>query len=129
MGRGLIRTALVVLSPIAVAGCTEQDHAAAAYGVIVGQVKLGPIMPVCREGVPCDGVYKGARVVVRAKDGTIASRATADGNGDFWADVPAGTYTVAIDVQGPLPSCSSAEATVAARSTVRVAIDCDSGIR
>jgi hypothetical protein len=121
--------AFVFLSPIAIAGCTEQDHAAAAYGVIVGQVKLGPIMPVCREGVPCDGVYKGAKVVVRARDGAVASRATADDNGEFSADVPAGTYTVAIDVQGPLPSCSSAEATVAARSKARVAIDCDSGIR
>ncbi len=98
-------------------------------GVIKGVVKLGPIMPVCREGVPCDGVYKGAKVVLRALGGQVVKRVTADDKGEFWMDAPVGNFDVAVDVEGPLPSCTPAQVSVKARETVRVEIDCDSGIR
>jgi hypothetical protein len=86
-------------------------------------------MPVCREGVPCDGVYKGARVVVRRSSGQAVQRATADENGTFSVDVPAGAYEVAVEVDGMLPRCTPAPVTVHARQAARVEIDCDSGIR
>ena len=98
-------------------------------GVVEGVVKLGPIMPVCREGVPCDGVYKGAKVVLRAPGGQVVKRATADDTGAFWMDAPTGRFDVAVDVEGQLPSCTPAPVSVAARQTVHVEIDCDSGIR
>jgi hypothetical protein len=98
-------------------------------GVITGVVKLGPIMPVCREGVPCDGVYQGARVVLRTTDGQVVKRATADDKGRFRMDTEAGRYEVGVDVEGPMPSCTPAPVSVNARETVHVAIDCDSGIR
>jgi hypothetical protein len=98
-------------------------------GVIEGLVKLGPIMPVCREGVPCDGVYKGAKVVVRAPGGQVVKRTTADDKGAFSMDAPAGHYEVGIDVEGPLPRCVPAQVSVEARKTAHVEIDCDSGIR
>ncbi|NOT39370.1 MAG: carboxypeptidase regulatory-like domain-containing protein [Alphaproteobacteria bacterium] len=98
-------------------------------GVIEGLVKLGPIMPVCREGVPCDGVYKGAKVVLRTPGGQVVKRATADDKGGFWMDAPTGRFEVAVDVEGPLPSCTPAQISVAARQIVHVEIDCDSGIR
>ena len=98
-------------------------------GVITGVVKLGPIMPVCQEGVPCDGVYKGAKVVLRTPSGQAVKRVTADDKGEFWMDAPAGRFDVAVDVEGPMPTCTPAQVSVKARETVRVEIDCDSGIR
>jgi hypothetical protein len=98
-------------------------------GVVTGVVKLGPIMPVCREGVPCDGVYKGAKVVLRAPNGQPVQRATADDKGEFRMDVPTGRFEIAVEVAGPLPSCAPAQTLVKARETVRVEVDCDSGIR
>ena len=98
-------------------------------GVIEGVVKLGPIMPVCKSGVPCYGVYKDAKVVLRTPAGQVVKRVTANDKGAFWMDAPTGRFEVAVEVEGPLPSCTPAQVSVPARKTVRVEIDCDSGIR
>jgi hypothetical protein len=98
-------------------------------GVIEGVVKLGPIMPVCRVDVPCDGFYKGAKVVVRKPAGQVVKRVTADEKGVFWMDAPTGRFEVAVDVEGPLPSCTPVQVAISAGATVHVEIDCDSGIR
>ncbi len=98
-------------------------------GVITGVVKLGPIMPVCREDVPCDGVYKGAKVVLRTPGGQVVQRATADDKGEFRMDATAGRFEVGVEVDGPMPSCTPAQVSVKARESVHVEIDCDSGIR
>lgn len=98
-------------------------------GTIEGVVRLGPIMPVCQVGVPCDGVYKGAKVVLRTPAGQTAKRVTADDKGVFRMDAPAGSFEVAIEVDGPLPACAPAQVVVAPHETVKVTIDCDSGIR
>jgi hypothetical protein len=120
------RLAAMSVALLALQAC---DAEPIATGVITGLVRLGPIMPVCREGVPCDGVYKGARVVLRTPSGQVVKRATADERGEFWMDAAVGRYEVGIDVEGPMPSCASAQVSVNARETVSVEIDCDSGIR
>ena len=127
MKRLAARVALVFFAFAALPACAE--HAAVGSGEIAGRVKLGPIMPVCREGVPCDGVYRGATVVVMRQGGSIEARATSDDNGDYRVMVPAGSYAVRIDVQGPMPSCSTADVVVAAGQSSRADIECDSGIR
>jgi hypothetical protein len=122
--------AVAALLLLSVGGCgAETAQHSGDGGAIAGLVTLGPIMPVCREGVPCDGVYKGAKVLIRDKNGKAATRVVADDNGEFRAEVPAGAYTVEIEVGNMLPSCSSATAMVVVRETVSVKIDCDSGIR
>jgi hypothetical protein len=98
-------------------------------GAIKGLVKLGPIMPVCQVGVPCDGVYKGAKVVLRAPNGQALKRVTADDKGEFWMDAPVGRFEIAVEVDAPMPSCTPAQVSVKARETVHVEVDCDSGIR
>lgn len=98
-------------------------------GTIAGVVRLGPIMPVCRQDVPCDGVYKGAKVIVRRQGGAEVLRTIADDAGAFQVNAAPGTYNVGVEVEGMLPSCGTAEASVRARETVRITIDCDSGIR
>jgi hypothetical protein len=98
-------------------------------GVIEGEVKLGPIMPVCQVGVPCDGVYKGAKVILQTQAGQVVQRATADDRGEFRMGTPVGDFQVRVEVPGPMPTCTVADVSVRARETVQVAIDCDSGIR
>lgn len=123
------RFGLMLIAALVAVACNAEVGQAGGGGTIVGHVTLGPIMPVCREGVPCDGVYKDANIEVRTKSGTVAARAKTDANGDFRVDVPAGTYTVGVAVEAMLPRCSEAEAVVSKGQTVQVAIDCDSGIR
>jgi hypothetical protein len=120
------RIAALSAALVALAACSAEPSES---GTITGVVKLGPIMPVCQEGVPCDGGYQGAKVVLRTPNGQPIQRATADNKGEFRMDVPAGRFEVAIDVEGPMPTCAPAQALVKARETVRVEIDCDSGIR
>lgn len=98
-------------------------------GIIEGHVSRGPIMPVCRDGVPCDGVYADAKIVVKDKAGAVAARATADRNGDFKVGVRAGAFAVGVDVSGPFPSCSQVDIVVVDGATVRADVDCDTGIR
>ncbi len=120
------RIAAISFALLALQACEAGSMEA---GVVAGLVKLGPIMPVCREGVPCDGVYKGAKVVLRTPGGQVVKRVTADDKGEFWMDAAAGRYEVGVDVEGPLPSCTLEQVSVKARETVRVEIECDSGIR
>ena len=94
-----------------------------------GTVRLGPIMPVCRVGVPCDGVYKDAPVTLRAVDGQVVRRGATDDKGEFLLSAPPGRYEVAVGVEGRLPNCTPKQVAVRVRETVRVEIDCDSGIR
>lgn len=123
------RLALILAAALFAAGCNAEVGQAGGGGVIAGRVTLGPIMPVCRVDVPCDGAYKDAKVVVRAKSGGVVVRVKSDANGEFWADVPSGAYTVGVAVEGMLPRCDEADAVVAQGQTVRVAIDCDTGMR
>jgi hypothetical protein len=116
----------VMLAACALPACEASTR---EYATIEGRVTLGPIMPVCREGVPCDGVFAGAQVVVRHKNGGTVAQTKADANGMFRVEVPAGAYIVSVAVDAPLPHCSEAEVVIAARQNARVEIDCDSGIR
>ena len=120
------RLAAIFFALLALQACEAGSMEA---GVIAGLVKLGPIMPVCREGVPCDGVYQGAKIVLRSPGGQVVERATADDKGEFRMDAAAGRYEVAVDVEVPLPRCTPVPVFVAAATTARVEIDCDSGIR
>ena len=113
----------------ALPGCSVETEAGAATGTIKGHVSLGPIMPVCRVGTPCDGVYAGAKVAVRTAGGTVVARSAADQRGEFQIDVSAGAYVVGVEVSGPLPHCSQTDVTVAAGQMSKADIDCDSGIR
>jgi hypothetical protein len=120
------RTAALSFALVMLGACEAEPLES---GEIKGLVKLGPIMPVCQVGVPCDGVYKGAKVVLRTSSGQAVKRVTADDKGEFRIDAPVGSFDVAVEVEGPLPSCTPAQVSVKARETVRVEIDCDSGIR
>lgn len=122
----MYRIAAISFALLALQAC---EAGSMETGVITGLVKLSPIMPVCREDEPCNGVHKGAKVVLRTPDGQVVKRATADDKGEFRMDTAAGRFEIGVDVEGPLPSCTPVQVSVTARETVRVEIDCDSGIR
>ena len=131
MVRSAIQVGIVLLSLAGLQACDAgtSGQGRGDAGTIVGVVKRGPIMPVCREGVPCDGVFPGAKVVVRTQDGSVVRRTTSDDNGVFNAAVPQGAYTVDIEVEGMLPHCSPASVSVRAGETANVEVNCDTGIR
>lgn len=121
---------VVILSAVmaAAGACGLEAGQGGERGTIAGQVTRGPIMPVCREGVPCDGPFAGAKVIVRGAGGGEA-RAVADEAGAFRVDVAAGHYTVGVEVEGMLPHCQQVDVTVVASETARADIGCDTGIR
>ena len=124
--RQLALAALVILL---LSGSNTQIAAHGASGVIKGRVTLGPTTPLCREDVPCEGIYAGAKIVVRTKSGEVCARSTSDQNGEFRIDVSPGRYIVAVDLQGKLPRCSRREVTIAAGQATQVTLDCDTGMR
>jgi hypothetical protein len=117
------RAGILSLVAFVLPACGAEMGASRALGTIEGRVALGPIMPVCQEGVPCDGV------VVRDKSGDEVARTTADDKGEFRVDVSAGARIVGVSVKGPMPSCRETEVVVVSGQSVRADLDCDSGIR
>ena len=121
--------ALVAAVSFALAACGVETAGGGVSGVIEGRVSLGPIMPVCQVGVPCDGVYADARIAVRNKAGSSVATAVADQQGMFRVEVAAGAYVVEVEVSGPLPNCPRVDVVVTAGTKVRADIACDTGIR
>jgi hypothetical protein len=105
-------------------------------GVLTGQVTVGPICPVEREGVPCvvpPEVYTSRSLEVVAAPpvrGALATAIALRGDGTFSVVLPVGTYTLTqtpsgIDSSNTLPLT----VTIEAGATTTVAVDIDTGIR
>lgn len=58
-----------------------------------GKVMRGPIMPVCRIGVPCDEPARGVRLVFY-RSGKVVARATTNRKGWYWVTLRPGRYAV-----------------------------------
>ncbi len=129
---GMIRNPrkLVFLLPLVMGlpACASET-ASTDNGIVEGRVSLGPTMPVCLQGVPCDGVYAGAKIIVRLQGGEAVAHAVTNQQGKFRVDLAAGKYIVGVETEAALPRCSEAQVIIAAGVTVRADIDCDTGIR
>ena len=73
--------------------------ALALAGGLHGIVTRGPIMPVCRVGVPCTAPAVGA-VLVFSRDGHTAARVRTGAGGRYSVHLVPGYYTVRIS---PIP--------------------------
>ena len=129
MTQNLRRLMFLALAAAGLPACGNPIAAGDGASAIEGRVSLGPSMPVCRQGIPCDRAFSGAKVVVRTESGASIARATADEDGKFRVDVAAGVYNVGVDVDGPLPRCSQIRVVVTAGKPARADVDCDTGIR
>jgi hypothetical protein len=104
-------------------------------GILEGQVTIGPLVPVVREGevepTPAPEVYAAREIVVyKANGNTEVTRIEIDPTGWYRGELPVGTYLVdinhaGIDMVKGLPQ----EVTITAGSVVRVDVDIDTGIR
>jgi hypothetical protein len=65
---------------------------AAALVLLKGTVTMGPLTPVCRVGMPCDG--PAPQVVLTFSSPTRTFHATTAANGTYSVRLAPGTYTV-----------------------------------
>ena len=91
---------------------------------IAGNVRRGPIRPVCTVELPCDGPAPGVAVVV-SQGATAVARTATDAQGHFVVQVPAGLYTVTALALHVTP----VELRVRDGSFARVTFSVDTGIR
>ena len=102
-----------------------------AKGHVTGTVRIGPICPVEREGVPCEvpaEVYTSRNVVVYAKDGvTVLLKTPLTPKGTYDVALKAGTYWIQIEPAGIGPG-EKKQVTIS-DGTVTLDFDIDTGIR
>lgn len=104
-------------------------------GILEGQVTIGPLVPVVRQGVseptPAPEVYAARHIVIFSEDGEQElERVSIEANGRYQTGLPAGTYVVDINHAG-IDSAAGLPATVNIRDgqTTVLNIDIDTGIR
>ncbi len=105
------------------------------FGVLEGQVSIGPLVPVVREGedppTPAPEVFAAREIVVYKKNGkTEFIRLNIDSIGWYQGKLPVGTYVIdinriGIDSADNLPL----EIKITSGSLTRLDINIDSGIR
>ena len=127
-----LRNILVILLLIVLSACTLGPK---EFGTLEGQVTIGPLVPVVREGeaepTPAPEVYAAREIVIYKGNGkTEVTRLEIDASGWYRGVLPVGTYVVDINHLG-IDSAASLplEITITAGGVVRLDIDIDTGIR
>jgi len=120
---------LAALCLLALACSGSQSAAGLTETGLEGVVRRGPIMPVCRDGVPCDAPFS---ATFEVRDGErIVARFRSDSAGHFLVAVAPGDYLVAPDPFAPpvgfLPQTHAV--TVGPDGLTHVELDFDTGIR
>ncbi len=102
-----------------------------ATGHVAGTVRIGPICPVEREGVPCDvpaEVYTSRNVVVYGTDGvTVIQKTPLTALGTYDIPLKVGTYWIQIEPAGIGPG--EKKQVIISGDTVTIDFDIDTGIR
>jgi hypothetical protein len=104
-------------------------------GILEGHVTIGPLTPAVQGGVPeptpSPEIYAARQiVVVRERDGKEVERLTIDANGNYFGELPVGTYVVDINHLG-IDSANGFPKVVeiVANRVIRLNVDIDTGIR
>jgi len=123
---------LLIGCAVLLAGCVAPGG---PTGALAGQVSIGPLSPVVREGesepTPAPEVFAERQVVIyRASGRSEVARAPIGPDGSYRVDLPAGRYVVDINHLGMdqakgLP----APVDIVAGQTTRLDIAIDTGIR
>jgi len=104
-------------------------EAGSATGVS-GSVHISPAHPgPQRVGESAQAPMVGARVQVRNARGDVVAATVTDAAGHFMIAVPAGAYSLGVDVEAVLPRCATADVVVRDGELAHVDLDCDSGMR
>jgi len=126
------RLALLLLLLVFFTACNSGPR---EFGVLEGQVTIGPLVPVMREGedppTPAPEVYAAREIVVYKKNGvTEFTRLVIDSNGWYQGELPVGIYVIdinriGIDSATDLPK----EIEIKSNSVTTLDIEIDTGIR
>jgi hypothetical protein len=104
------------------------NGATAERGILRGVVTRGPITPVCRAGVPCDG--PAAHVVLRfLRHGTAVARVETSSTGSYRLRLRAGVYQVRTKAAGIGGGIQPQTVRVVAGAVRKVDFSIDTGIR
>ena len=125
-------TALFLAGFILLSACAAVPQ---ATGTLTGQVTIGPLVPVMREGeippTPAPEVYAARQIVIYKTNGTTeVARAEINPQGVYEVELAVGTYVVDINHSG-IDSAAGLPATVEIREgdTTVLNVDIDTGIR
>ena len=117
---------LAVLATL-VLGCGSAGGGTATGG-LKGRVMRGPIMPVCRVGVPCDEPARGVKLVF-SRSGKVVARTTTNQKGYYRIALKSGPYSVRTDRRGFEKVPSPSRVSVPRDRFKRVVFHIDTGIR
>jgi len=120
--------ALAVLAALTL-GCGSAGSAGTGTSAgLRGLVKRGPIMPVCRIGVPCDEPARGVKLVF-SRSGKVVATATTNQKGWYRVTLRPGRYAVRTNRRGFERKTSPSAATVPSDRFARRDFHIDTGIR
>ena len=132
MSKDTLRFGLILTLLTAISSCNPVPQ---EFGVLEGQVTIGPLVPVMREGeeppTPAPEVYAAREIVVYKKNGvTEFTRLGIDSTGWYQGELPVGIYVIdinriGVDSAADLPL----EIEIKSNSVITLDIDIDTGIR
>ena len=130
MSRHLIRLGIMLLLLVSFTSCNQGPE---ECGVLEGKVRIGPLVPVLREGemppTPAPEVYSAREIVVYKKDGvTEFARLPIDSNGIYRGELPVGTYVIDINRIG-IDSAANLPIEIKITNISNTTLDIDTGIR
>lgn len=112
------------LVPAVAAAGPDQDRSLRSG--LYGQATKGPLMPVCREGDPCDGPAGSARLLF-VRGSRLVAQTRTDASGKYRIQLRPGRYTVKSKIGFGVVKPSTV--TVPHGRFVRVDLFMDTGIR
>jgi hypothetical protein len=119
----VLLTVLVVFAAAGSAGASTNPSG------LWGEVRRGPIAPVCVAEQPCDAPAKNVTLVF-SRNGTVVRRATTNDQGRYRVRLAPGTYSVRRTEKPAVGrGLEPAQARVRAGRFVRVDFSIDTGIR
>jgi len=119
----MLLTMLVVLTAAGSAGASTNPSG------LWGEVKRGPVTPVCVAEQPCYAPAKGVTLVF-LRGGVVVRRATTNDLGRYRVRLPAGTYSVRLPQKPAIGrDLEPVQARVRAGRYARVDFSIDTGIR
>jgi len=124
----MTRLILSSLMVIAIASCAYAAPTPENSG-IEGQVLIGPMCPVMREGQDCPDTPYQATISVVTIDGKKVTRFQTDENGLFHVPIAPGEYILHPESPSQLPYAAEQTVTVESDLFTYVTIHYDSGIR
>lgn len=125
-----MRYLFTVVAASLIAGCGSDSPRIGSNGRVSGHVLAGPTCPVEQPGdINCQPKPVQGSVQFE-QDGDVVRTVDINAGGDFATEIPAGIYTVTVDVGDNIfPVCSPVEVEVQADADAVVEISCDTGIR